>query len=237
MRPCQSCNSIAPTCTIKRKYDPAIARNSQSSVEEPQVTDVDSWVPPALTGPAHNGSAEPGPQQPGPATSPAVTSALDWLDCPELEPVVVEHNTQYSHPAIARSSNSSVEEPLVADGDSWAPPAFTDAAHDSSSDPSPLRSSPATSPAVTSAPRAPSQNEDPDSALPFQVESGVDYERGWVKYKNPISAEIWFHNERTDDQFFVKNSSEWGWVLFESHEGQLWWWHGQRKVFFFEGLK
>ena len=83
----QSGNSIAPTCTIKRKYDPAIARNSQSSVEEPQVTDVDSWVPPALTGPAHNGSAEPGPQQPGPATSPAVTSALDWSDCPELEPV------------------------------------------------------------------------------------------------------------------------------------------------------
>ncbi|CAE7521175.1 p65 [Symbiodinium sp. CCMP2592] len=232
----QSGNSIAPPCTIKRKYDPAIARNSQSSVEEPQVTDVDSRVPPALTGAAQNGSVEPGPPQTSPVTSRAVSSALDWLDCPEIE-AVVERKTQYSHPAIARNTQSSVEEPPVADGDSWAPPAFTDVAHDASADPRPLRSSPATSPAVTSAPRAPSQNADPDGALPFQVELGIEYERGWVKYKHPITAEIWFHNERTDDHFFAKNSDERGWLPFESHQGQLWWWQGQRKVFFFEALE
>ena len=200
---------------------------------------------------AHDGSVQPGPTQSCPAGSLAATLAFYSMGCPENEAVLLEHNThgivefknspmhdEKNHDlVIARNSESSVEEPQVADNDSWAPPAFTDVEHDGSEDSARLQSGTSQSPAAASTRRAPSQNVVPDGTLPFQIESGIEYERGWVKYKHPVSAEIWFHNERTDDCFFAQNSAEWGWVLFESHEGQLWWWHEQRKVFFFEGLK
>ena len=173
------------------------------------------------------------------------------LGFPESEAAVAEHNAygiiefRNSHmhvekkhdPVVARNSESSVEEQQVADVDIWASPAFTDVAHHGSEDSIPLQSRPTTSPAPSSVLGAPSQNVQPDGTLPFQVEFGVEYDRGWVKYKDPEGGEIWFHNEHTDDYFFAQYSRQWGWLPYESKSGQRWWWHDKRKIFFFEGLK
>ncbi|CAE7658971.1 unnamed protein product [Symbiodinium sp. CCMP2456] len=147
------------------------------------------------------------------------------------------HDEKKHDPAIARSSQVSIEEQQVADVDIWASPAFTDVAHDGSEDSVALQSSPTTSPAASSVLGAPSLYVQPDDTLPFLVEPGVEYDRGWVKYKDPESGEIWFHNELTDDYFFAQYSRQWGWLPYESKIGQRWWWHDKRKSFFFEGLK
>ncbi|CAE7947625.1 NLRC5, partial [Symbiodinium sp. KB8] len=172
------------------------------------------------------------------------------LGFPESEAAVAEHNAygiiefRNSHmhvekkhdPVVVRNSESSVEEQQVADVDIWASPAFTDVAHHGSEDSIPLQSRPTTSPAPSSVLGAPSQNVQPDGTLPFQVEFGVEYDRGWVKYKDPEGGEIWFHNEHTDDYFFAQYSRQWGWLPYESKSGQRWWWHDKRKIFFFEGV-
>ncbi|CAE6958481.1 NLRC5 [Symbiodinium sp. CCMP2592] len=175
----------------------------------------------------------------------------EQLGCPASEAAVAEPNTygllefKHSHmhdgkkhdPVIARSSESSVEEPQVADVDSWAPPAFADEVRHGSEDPFPPQSSPTTSSAASSVLGSPSQKVEPDGILPLQVEPGVEYDRGWIKYKDPESGEIWFHNDHTDDYFFAGYSRQWGWLPYQSKSGQRWWWHDKRKMFFFEGLK
>ena len=183
-------------------------------------------------------------------TAPDLPSG-EQLGCPASEAAVAEHNTygliefKISHMhdeknhdfVIVRNRESDVEEPQVAAIDSWAPPAFTDVEHDGSEDSVPPQSSPTTSSAASSVLGAPSQKVEPDGMLPFQVESGVEYDRGWVKYKDPESGEIWFHNDHTDDYFFAQYSRQWGWLPYASKSGQRWWWHDKRKMFFFEGLK
>ena len=158
---------------------------------------------------------------------PAATNLVsgDRWGCPATEVVVAEpitygiiefknvhlHDEKKSDPSIARNDQSSVEEQRVVDVDRRA-----DMAHHGSEDSVPLRSSPATSLAAAAV-LASSPNLEPDGTLPFQVESGVEYDRGWIKYKHPESGEIWFRNEHTDDYFFAEYSRQWGWLPYESN--------------------
>ena len=84
---------------------------------------------------------------------------------------------------------------------------------------------------------AESKLEAPLPPLPFQTHPGNSYDRGWVKYRDPDSEEVWFHNEFSQEFFYAQYSREKGWSPFQCDEGQRWWWHGRDKRFFFEGLK
>ena len=85
-------------------------------------------------------------------------------------------------------------------------------------------------------PTASSQDAESE-VLPFEPEPGTTYDRGWIKYRDPSSGEIWFHNQHTEEFFFAQYSREEGWLPFQSSEGRKWWWHDKNRRFFFEDLK
>ena len=203
----------------------------------------------------------------GPTASLSLDSpgcpASEAVDADQKSPSTSEFGTPMhdkddaaDHVAATPRGQNDVEENPLADAENWAPPPWIGVAQDASEPGEQAQVCPEEWLALKPELLEPIESCEPDSfqanvsdvsgslrepeplsPLPFKPEPGVLYARGWVKYCDPDSGELWFLNELTEEFFFAEYSREKGWKPFQCHEGRRWWWHDKNKQFFFEGLR